>query len=67
MHNHGWCSLQAAFIENFLVFHGGVIQPDPDTVVAQLLEVGAGRVWDVVDACGQVGLASNVIDKCPPG
>ena len=45
----------------------GVVQLNPDAVVAQPLEVGAGRVRDVVDACGQVGLASNVVDKLSPG
>ena len=69
MHNHGRVFPTAGCVDRELLgVPRGVIQPDPDAVVAQLLELlGEGHVWDAIDACGQVGLASNVIDKLSPG
>ena len=45
----------------------GIVQLDLGAVVAELLEVVAGRVWDVVDACSQVGLTPDSVYELSPG
>jgi hypothetical protein len=67
VHTCGWVCPPCCVARELFGGPGRVVELDVNAVVADFLEVGAGRVWDAVDARGQVGLPTDGGDELSPG
>ena len=45
----------------------GVVKVDFATLIAQPLDVGGSRVWNILDGEGQIGWALHIMDEGLPG